>query len=449
METRKTRSLCPTCRKEIDAIVFEKDGRMRISKKCGEHGEFEALHFYESPGLYWNMSSLLGRGESGDPDGLVIDVTLDCNMGCPHCFAQTGGTLDDEPSVEDIISRIDGFRGSSVYLCGGEPTLREDLPEIIKAVKDKGKNVVLFTNGVRTRDIDYVAGLKDAGVDLVILSFYSFDREQCKMLYGSDVLDHKMRTLENLVELNVTTEINAIIRRGVNEDQVKKITDYAVENSRTVRIVNFQSMWDLNGPYDPDVFSHSHMIDILYRHYGISEEDFIDSTRFSYGFFEVLRKVFGGSGRRSPKCEVRCYSIVVDNVPVPINRIIDLKEVNSRLLELNGMIEGESLAGRFWLMRKFPFFKILAGVLSNRHARPFALKSLKLAVESMLGKPPSSSNTGGILSIMLGRYHDRHNIDLDFTDTCTLYADNPAGRPESFCLRNMRRSCDNTRTSGE
>ncbi|MBU1941621.1 MAG: radical SAM protein, partial [Candidatus Thermoplasmatota archaeon] len=159
MKIRKTRSICPTCLKEIPADIINHNDKIYIEKKCKNHGKFKAIHYFDNPLVYESMHNIIKDSETGNPDGMVIDITLNCNMGCPFCFAKTDRRTMDEPSIDTILSKIKGFKGSSIYLCGGEPTTREDLEEIISKIKEKGKNIVLFTNGLKLADKEYLKRL--------------------------------------------------------------------------------------------------------------------------------------------------------------------------------------------------------------------------------------------------------------------------------------------------
>ena len=77
---------------------------------------------------------------------VLIDITDRCNQHCPYCFAGSGKCADSsrESSLEEIESKYDLLlrlgeeRPFNIQLSGGEPTVRDDLPEIIRLAKDKG-----------------------------------------------------------------------------------------------------------------------------------------------------------------------------------------------------------------------------------------------------------------------------------------------------------------------
>lgn len=142
----KTRSLCPTCYKEITAFINTVGGAVIMSKECDEHGWHTAIverdpAFYH----YWKANN------SDIYDGHLVDVTTRCNLRCKYCYFDKGN--EDIP-LESILAECCKAPGPYI-LTGGEPTLRADLPEIIDAVSQVGE-VFLLTNGAGFLDMGYL-----------------------------------------------------------------------------------------------------------------------------------------------------------------------------------------------------------------------------------------------------------------------------------------------------
>ena len=126
----------------------------------------------------------LGSPEDGDlgPDHrrqsgcVVLEVTSRCDLSCPVCLAAADRHGSDA-SLAEIMGWLDVLVGSGgrvhIRLSGGEPTVRDDLPEIVALVRSRGFDIVqLNTNGVRIAlEPDYLAALAKAGLDCVFLQF--------------------------------------------------------------------------------------------------------------------------------------------------------------------------------------------------------------------------------------------------------------------------------------
>ena len=109
-------------------------------------------------------------------DYMRVSVTDRCNLRCRFCFADGGGDADDPPRAE-LLGAIDDIAARCasplLQLSGGEPTLRDDLPELVKRAKEAGcAYVQVNTNGLRlAREPDYARRLASVGLDIVFLQF--------------------------------------------------------------------------------------------------------------------------------------------------------------------------------------------------------------------------------------------------------------------------------------
>ena len=103
----KTKSVCPVCLDIIDANVFIKNGKVIISKNCKKHGRFESLHLWSNPELYKRLNEIF-HVVNGNPNGIMIDLTLNCNLKCPFCFTSGGELNNDfhEPNISEILEKL-------------------------------------------------------------------------------------------------------------------------------------------------------------------------------------------------------------------------------------------------------------------------------------------------------------------------------------------------------
>ena len=99
---------------------------------------------------------------------------------------------DLKAAVREIVSQCGQ---PLLQLSGGEPTLREDLPELVRYAKEAGCSCVqVNTNGIRlAEDPSYAAALAEAGLDIVFLQFDGTRDEIYKVLRGRPLLQTKLR----------------------------------------------------------------------------------------------------------------------------------------------------------------------------------------------------------------------------------------------------------------
>ena len=166
-EMRYTYSVCPVCLKRIPAKREERDGQIYLVKTCPEHGTFSSVIWRnkrkfadwrgERPavGENENLNCPAGCGLCAEHRRAtcctLLEITARCNMNCTFCFAEPDGTQD--PSLDTVKRWIDDLTEPGktlLQLSGGEPTVRDDLPEIVAYAKQVGcKYVQLNSNGLR------------------------------------------------------------------------------------------------------------------------------------------------------------------------------------------------------------------------------------------------------------------------------------------------------------
>ncbi|WP_415064240.1 GTP 3',8-cyclase MoaA [Bdellovibrio sp.] len=181
-----------------------------------------------------------------DPQGrqfryLRLSVTDVCNYRCAYCLPQ--GYKKCQTSQELTLSEIARLlRAFSVLsfkklrLTGGEPTLRDDLPEIIREASSSGFQVGLTTNGYRLAQ--KVRRLKESGLSLLNVSLDSMSPQRFKMVTGKDELTNLQRDLDEALTLGFERiKINTVLLKGLNDDEFPKFLEYVKQRPITLRFI--------------------------------------------------------------------------------------------------------------------------------------------------------------------------------------------------------------------
>jgi hypothetical protein len=208
-------ALCNACKTVVVAEAIERDGKIYLVKSCPTCGPTETLISADAR-RYKNKKSLDAsfsyRGcainclecQHGKSPGIVfIDVTNRCNMNCPICVNNTPSDgFFFEPPLEyfdKIFKHYSAYeRRPAMQLFGGEPTVREDLFDIIKLAKSYGLRARVVTNGLRLVDEDYCRRLVGTGVKLFI-AYDGSNPEMHRFLRGTDkAIALKQKALENI-----------------------------------------------------------------------------------------------------------------------------------------------------------------------------------------------------------------------------------------------------------
>jgi uncharacterized radical SAM superfamily Fe-S cluster-containing enzyme len=154
-----------------------------------------------------------------------------------------------EPTMEELEQIMVHFRETkpmppvAIQLSGGEPTVRDDLPDILRmSVKLGFKHRMVTTNGLKFTDIDYLKEIIDAGMNATYMQWDSVtDPAVYKQTRGADLLSKKLKIVENMRELGYQDlALVPTIARGVNDHQVGPILDFAVQNHDVVSCIIYQ-----------------------------------------------------------------------------------------------------------------------------------------------------------------------------------------------------------------
>lgn len=266
---RETESVCPVCLRKIPAFLVRDGEDVFMEKTCPEHGKVRTVVWrgrpdYESwknekiPAVPVNPASGAEKGCPYDcglcPEHrqhtccVLMEVTDRCNLRCPVCFAEAGEVHKKEPSLETIGEWYDEMLACggpfNIQLSGGEPTMRDDLDEIIRLGKKKGFTFFqLNTNGLRlAEEEEYAAHLKAAGLNCVFLQFDGICDETYEKLRGRKLFAVKEKAIENCKKAGLGVVLVPVIAKGVNDGEVGAILDYAVAHMPAIRGVHFQPM---------------------------------------------------------------------------------------------------------------------------------------------------------------------------------------------------------------
>lgn len=276
-----TTTVCPACFAErprrsdepgvfVDGMLVSRDGRVWMRRFCPRHGESESL--YEEDLEIWrsragwstptlavtpDRADNFGPFPQGYRDGLpashgqhtcilLLNITERCNYGCPTCYAaaRAPGTPvppDERPSlaeirhtVETMLAREGGKLGV-VMLSGGEPTVRDDLPEILESLADLNiTRVMINTNGRRiARDDRFLELLHRYRRRVeVYLQFDGLRPATYLAMRGEDVAAEKQAALRRLNDAGVFTTLVTTVQRGVNDAEVGDVALLGLETPR-------------------------------------------------------------------------------------------------------------------------------------------------------------------------------------------------------------------------
>jgi len=174
---------------------------------------------------------------------LRISLTQECNYRCFFCHregqlftAKNELTPDEIERLVKIASRL-GIR--KVKLTGGEPTMREDITEIVRRIKPYVIDLSMTTNGSRLKEL--AKPLAKAGLDRVNVSLHSLKPDVYKRITGVDMLETVLEGIEKAVKYLSPVKLNMTVMKGLNEGDIWDMVDFAAKTGTILQLIELEA----------------------------------------------------------------------------------------------------------------------------------------------------------------------------------------------------------------
>ena len=408
---RTTDSLCPKCvpeiRKqildgklphevllnekvgEIKAQIIERDGQILMVKDCPKHGHFEDVmsidtaffkHLEESfPGrdirahgkgdekLHNHGTSTVTHGRGSV---LTIDLTNRCNMMCDPCFMDANQVgFVHELTWEEIKTMLDNAitikpkRQMSVQFSGGEPTLSPYFLDAVAYSRKVGYNSVqAASNGIEfAKSKELCRAAAEAGLRYVYLQFDGIGNAANSHRKVGNLFDVKLQAINNLHEAGVEIVPVTTIINGINNEQVGRIIEFALDNPKKISFLSFQPV-SFTGR-DEDIseerrvaqrYTLSHMAHDVKKQVGLGEpeRDWFPIS-FMSTFSDWADLIHGPSaewGQLSCGCHPNCgigMALMIDKETkeaAPVTAFLNMNKVAKDLAKVNDAARGKWLS---------------------------------------------------------------------------------------------------------
>jgi hypothetical protein len=165
---------------------------------------------------------------------------------CAYCFADGGAAEAKDPDLDTVQGYFERLLAAggpyNIQLSGGEPTLREDLPDIVVLGRSLGFQFIqVNTNGLRlAAHKAYATELKDAGAASIFLQFDGVTEATYETLRGRALLPEKRLAVEHCAAGGLGVILVPTLVPGINIHEIGAIIRFAVQYMPTVRGVHFQ-----------------------------------------------------------------------------------------------------------------------------------------------------------------------------------------------------------------
>jgi hypothetical protein len=466
--SRQNVGLCNTCSARVPAEFFERDGQIWIRKNCAEHGINESLvstnakiwlnkrdmwQYVEPEAKVCTLKCDKCRHDH-KPNICFIDVTNHCNMNCPICIATVPGMgFDYNPPVsyfERIFAHVSQWDPKPIIqLFGGEPTVRDDLFDIIAAARKHGLRPNVTTNGVRLANEEYARKFCEQRIG-VRFAFDGFDPDIYeKLRRNRPAYFKKLKGLENLKKFSRRKQtMIACAAWGINDHHIRGMIDYIHENADFISelaIIPLADTWDKEDFKEARPCTLEDVEKMVQIAVGGDEVEFIPAG-LSYAM-RIPRPFFRHNPRSEllllagvhPNCE--SMTVLVDDgkryrginhyLRVPLSKAAVefaslCRKIEPRLKELDPKRRWQRLKGQWlvvrtllgWVLRTFDFGKLTGG------NPPLAM--LKMLMEDLRYNftrkgaldPGESRRRRRFLRVAMLPFEEQHSVDATRLENC-------------------------------
>lgn len=225
---------------------------------------------------------------------LRISVTDRCNLRCAYCMPEEEYVWLPRRhllSFEEIDRLVDRFMALGVdklRITGGEPLLRQGLPELITRLSRKEglRELALTTNGVRLTE--QAEALKSAGLTRITVSLDTLDPARFRALTRRDALGDTLAGIEAAADAGFEgTKLDTVAMRSRNGDELVQLLEFARKAGVELRFIEYM---DVGGAtqWNPDeVISRDEILGILTKSFGpiesIPRKDSAPANRYRLG----------------------------------------------------------------------------------------------------------------------------------------------------------------------
>ncbi|HUF98315.1 MAG TPA: GTP 3',8-cyclase MoaA [Ilumatobacter sp.] len=217
-----------------------------------------------------------------DPFGRVvrdlrISVTDRCNFRCTYCMPEEGMKWlprTEVLSFEEIerLARIcvDRFGFDGIRLTGGEPTMRAHLTTLVSKLAALGVDIAMTTNGATLRNSAH--DLRVAGLSRINISLDTLDAKKFASMTRRDELTNVLAGIDAAVSAGFApVKINAVVERGVNDDEVVALAQFGRDRGVEVRFIEFMPLdasddWQRN-----KVVGQDEIVELLSAHWQLEQ----------------------------------------------------------------------------------------------------------------------------------------------------------------------------------
>ena len=208
---------------------------------------------------------------------LRISLTERCNLRCSYCMPVDGVQLSPAEHLMNadeifiIAQTFVKFGVTKIRLTGGEPLVRKDFPKILELLSTLNVELSLTSNAV---SIDrHFEQLKNAGVKTVNISLDTLNAKRFHDITFRNYFDRVYQNILKLITEGFKVKINAVLMRGVNEDEILDFISFTKAQPVAFRFIEFM-------PFDGNQWK---------REKTVSYQEIMEKVQSAYSPEQIIR----------------------------------------------------------------------------------------------------------------------------------------------------------------
>jgi cyclic pyranopterin phosphate synthase len=224
-------------------------------------------------------------------DDLRVSVTDRCNFRCTYCMPAEGlrwlpkAELLTFEELQHLVASFVRLGVRSIKVTGGEPTVRADLPTLVRMLREVGPglDMSITTNGLLLDTL--AAPLAEAGIDRATVSCDSLLQHRFAEMTRRDALDRVLRGLRAAEEAGLTPiKINTVVIGGTNDDELVDFARWARETGYEIRFIEYMPLDAQHAWERSKVVPAARILEAIDAAYPLAPDGPTNEPATTYGF---------------------------------------------------------------------------------------------------------------------------------------------------------------------
>ena len=301
---------------------------------------------------------------------LRVSLLSKCNLSCVYCTmgedeVKTNNQHEIATSPEILLKTISQLHGlldlNTVSLTGGEPLLYHGLIPLINGIREIGiPKIKLTTNGFLLERL--AISMKDAGLESVNVSLDAVEEGMFFTMSKRNDVARILTGIDAAIAAGLKVKINAVIMKGMNENQIIPLLDFAFQKNIRIRFLEIMAMGYLHDKAAKYLFSQEEILNRIAEKYEFKKS--VRTSAATSNYWETKAgQIFGIIANESEPFCSDCDRLRLDS-----NGNIYGCLSNNHPIALNNQEEKEVLIGKLQAaMNQKQSVKFIGSDLSMLH----------------------------------------------------------------------------------